>query len=73
GLEGGVQVVKVQAGPASNAGIRQGDIIAKINNESFESLEDFEDIVDDLPEDKAIPVLVIRGGNPSFLVLKIEE
>ena len=73
GLEGGVQVLQVKKGAASKAGIRQGDIIAKINNEDFESLDDFEDLVDDLPEGTAIPVLVIRGGNPSFLVLKIED
>lgn len=69
----GVEVVSVEQGAASKAGIRQGDIIAKLNNESFEDLDSYEDLVDDLPEDKAIPVLVIRGGNPSFLVLKIED
>lgn len=73
GLTGGVQVVKVEKGPASKAGIRQGDIIAKINNENFESMDDFEELVEDLPDGKAIPVLIIRGGNPSFLVLKIDE
>ena len=36
-------------------------------------MDEFNDLVDDLPEGKAIPVLVIRGGNPSFLVLKIDD
>lgn len=73
GLAGGVQVLAVENGPASKSGIRQGDIISKINNEGFDDLEGFEDVVKDLPTGKAIPVLVIRGGNPSFLVLKIED
>jgi len=73
GLAGGVQVLKVEKGPASRAGIREGDIISKLNNESFDDLDDFEGVVKDLPENKAIPVLVIRGGNPSFLVLKVDE
>lgn len=71
-LRGGVKVVAVNKGAASNAGIRQGDIIAKLNNQSFESLDDFEELVEDLPEGRAVPALIIRQGNPSFIVLKID-
>jgi serine protease Do len=73
GLSGGVQVMQVKSGAASKAGIRQGDIIAKLNNEGFSSVKEFDKLVESLPENKAIPVLVIRDGNPSFLVLKIES
>lgn len=73
GLSGGVQVLQVKQGAASRAGIRQGDIIAKLNNEAFASVKEFEELVEDLPAEKAIPILIIRDGNPSFLVLKIEK
>lgn len=71
-LVGGVRVLKVFDGAARSAGVRQGDIIAKLNNQSFESIDDFEDVVDDLPEERAIPALIIRQGNPSFIVIKIK-
>jgi serine protease Do len=73
GLSGGVQVMKIQEGAAYRAGIRQGDVIAKLNNNSFASLEEFNELVEDLPEDKAIPALIIRQGKPSFMVLKIDD
>ncbi len=72
-LEGGVQVTQVNDGPARRAGIRQGDILARLNNQSFKDLAAFEEIVEDLPENRAIPALIIRQGNPSFIVLKIED
>ncbi len=72
-LESGVQVVQVGDGAARRAGIRQGDIIAKLNNQSFEDVAEFSDIVDELPAGKAVPVLIVRQGNPSFIVLKLDE
>lgn len=71
-LEGGVRVVAVANGAARDAGIRKGDIIAKLNNQTFDSLDDFEEVVDDLPEGRAVPALIIRQGNPSFIVLKVD-
>ena len=72
-LEGGVQVIQVDDGPARRAGILRGDIIARLNNQSFEDLDAFEEIVKDLPSKRAIPALIIRQGNPSFIVLKMED
>jgi len=72
-LKGGVEVLQVGSGAARRAGIRQGDIIAKLNNQSFDSVEEFSDIVDDLPKGKAVPALIVRQGNPSFIVLKLDD
>lgn len=72
-LEGGVQVIQVEDGPARRAGILRGDIIARLNNQSFDDLDAFEQIVEDLPSKRAIPALIIRQGNPSFIVLKMED
>lgn len=72
-LDGGVQVTEVQAGAARSAGIRQGDIITRLNNQSFKTLDEFNEIVKELPEGKAIPALIVRQGNPSFIVLKLED
>lgn len=72
-LQGGVQVVQVMDGPAREAGIRPGDIIARLNNQAFDTVDDFFEVVEDLPEDKAVPALIIRQGNPSFIVIKLKD
>jgi serine protease Do len=72
-LQGGVQVVQVLDGPALESGVRPGDIIARLNNEAFDTVEDFYSVVEDLPSDKAVPALIIRQGNPSFIVIKVQE
>jgi len=72
-LQGGVQVVQVFDGPALEAGVRPGDIIARLNNEAFDTIDDFYEVVEDLPTDKAVPALLIRQGNPSFIVIKVKD
>ncbi|ARU55323.1 serine protease MucD [Oleiphilus messinensis] len=72
-ISGGVQVVEVGAGPARVAGIRRGDIINSINGEHIDDLKAFNALVEDLPEGKAIPILILREGNPAFVVVKITK
>lgn len=72
-VTGGVLVTEVQPGPAQDAGIRPGDIISSLNNKNVPSLAEFERMVRDLPKGKSIPVLVVRQGNPAFVVLKLKE
>ena len=70
--KGGVIVVSLEQGAASSAGLRRGDVIMTINNQKIETAKQFLDIAKDLPEDKAIPVLVQRGEGAIFLALRIE-
>lgn len=71
--EGGVVVVKVDAGSAAAAGLRRGDVILSINNHNVTDAKQFLDLANDLPEDKAIPVLVQRGEGAIFLALRIKN
>ena len=70
---GGVIVVQVQAGPARKAGVRRGDVIVMLNNVEVKDAAHFKEIVDALPADKSVPLLVQRRGGPVFLALKIED
>ena len=70
--EQGVVVSDVSAGPAERAGIRAGDLILMLNNQKVASSDDFARLVAELPQDKAVSVLVQRQGNPIFLALKLE-
>ena len=69
----GVVVSSVSAGgPAERAGIREGDLILMLNNRKVSNGDDFSRLVAELPQDKAVSVLVQRQGNPVFLALKLE-
>ena len=68
----GVVVSKVSSGPAERAGIREGDLILMLNNQKVASSDDFKRLVAELPQGKAVSVLVQRQGNPIFLALKPE-
>jgi serine protease Do len=72
-LEGGVLVEQVGQGVAGGAGIREGDIILRIEGKLIEDVDQFEELVSDLPAGKPVPILVQRRGGPIFLALKLPE
>lgn len=67
----GILVEQVAAGPAANAGVRDGDVILLLNNEKVTSVTQFEDLARALPTEKSVPILVQRRGNPIFLAFKL--
>ncbi|AUZ84282.1 DegQ family serine endoprotease [Methylophaga nitratireducenticrescens] len=69
----GVTVRKIESGPAAEAGIVPGDVLLSINNQKIVDAKQFIELVEQLPVDKAIPVLVQRSGTSQFLALKIPE
>ena len=69
----GVLVQKVTKGIALEAGIQPGDVILRIQNTPVRSASDFNSIVNKLPVDKSIAMLVQRNGSPVFLAFKIEK
>ncbi len=71
--ENGVMVDEVSPGPASRAGVRKGDIILMLNNNKVRDSAHFQELAKDLPQGKAVSVLVQRQGNPIFLALKADE
>jgi len=71
--KGGVLVADIDSGPASNAGLRRGDVILSIDNVKVKSAKQFLDVAKELPTDKAVPVLVQRGEGAIFLAIKIKE
>jgi serine protease Do len=71
-LDAGVQVTQVLGQPASAAGIRQGDIISRLNNQRFTTMSEFLRVVENLPSNRFVPVLIVRQGNPLFIVIKVK-
>jgi serine protease Do len=69
----GVVVQSLEEGPASEAGIRKGDVILLLDNEKVTDIKEFNRLIDKMPKNKSIPVLIQRRGNPTFLALKLED
>lgn len=72
-IDYGVLVNTVYAGPAQEAGLRSGDVITELNNQSVKDVKTFERIVEDLDDGKTVPMLVNRRGNPMFLPLRVTD
>ncbi|MDF1819962.1 MAG: DegQ family serine endoprotease [Alcanivoracaceae bacterium] len=71
GLTQGVRVIKVDQGPAEEAGIRAGDVLVTLNGRPVDSPEVYAQVVASLPAQGSVPVLVNRDGNARFLALKL--
>ncbi len=69
----GVIVSQISSGPAYKAGVRDGDVMLLLNNIKIKNAKHFEELVNQLPKDKSVPVLIQRRGGPIFLALRIEE
>ena len=69
----GVLVDAVAEGPAQQAGVRKGDIILLINNIKVKDAQHFYKMVEELPKDKSIPILLQRRGGPIFIALKLSD
>jgi serine protease Do len=72
GLEAGVMVESAE-GAAAEARIQPGDIIISINGQDISSQAELGALALELPMDRAIPVLVVRGEAQNFFTLRIIE
>ena len=70
-LQGGILVKEVGDDPALSAGLRAGDIITQVGGREISEVSDLQNMLDSLPTDRPIPVLVVRGGNSTFLTLRL--
>jgi serine protease Do len=64
---GGVIVSEVESDEAYRAGLQRGDIVLAINNRAIEDVEDFEEVVEDLPLNKAVALRILREGTSNFI------
>jgi serine protease Do len=69
----GVIVESVTGQAAREAGIQQGDVIIMINQKEVEDVEHFNKLVNALPSEKTIALLVHRNTGPIFLALRVPE
>jgi serine protease Do len=68
---GGVLVARVADGPAARAGLRRGDIILSLDSRAVDNPEQLAKLVQKLPKDQPVPMLVQRDEARLFLPLTI--
>jgi serine protease Do len=65
--DGGVLITDIESDSAWRAGLRAGDVILSINNKPVGSISDFDEMVGDLPKDRAVMLRIWREGSTQFL------
>lgn len=71
--EKGVVITDVKSGsPAEEIGLRQGDLIKEINRQPIESLADYQKVMAALEKEQGLLLLVQRGDNTYYVVVKGE-
>jgi len=71
-IEGGVRVLAA-SGAAAEAGLREGDVITKLDNRDVTNAEEFTAIASELEPGRSVAMLVIRRQTPLFLALRVPE
>jgi serine protease Do len=72
-IRSGVMVAEVRDGAGARAGVVAGDVITMLNGKQIETVEQFARVVDELPEDRSVPMRIVRRGSPLFIPLKLSE
>lgn len=70
-LRGGVVVKEVLNGPAAMIGLRPGDVITHLNNQTIDSAESFASVAKALPKNRSVSMRVLRQGRASFITFKL--
>ena len=68
-IRGGVRVEAVD-GPASRAGLREGDVIVAFDNQEVTDAKQFSALVKKAEGTRPVPLVVNRGGSTNLLVLR---
>ena len=73
GVDKGVLIQRVTAGTAREAGLQRGDVITDFDGESIATVEQFENLLENLPAGITVHARIVRNGGPQYIALKIPE
>mgnify|MGYP003630355914 FL=1 len=72
-IESGVIIEQIMGGTAARNGLQQGDVITMLNGKRIDGVAAFTEIAKAIPNDRSVPMRVIRQGYPMFIPFKIVE
>ncbi len=72
-IDNGLLVEDMQSGIASRAGIRPGDVILGINNQSVKTIEQFNQLLGKVEKGRNTALLVQRDGITTFITMKLND
>ncbi|SDS80414.1 serine protease Do [Halopseudomonas xinjiangensis] len=72
-VQDGVVVSEVRRGPGAMVGLRPGDVITNLDNQSVDSVAAFQQLVEDLPTDRSISMRVVRQGRASYITFRLGQ
>lgn len=72
-VDGGVVISEVGNGPAALIGLRRGDVITHLNNQTIDSVETFAQVVEKLPHNRSVSMRVLRQGRASFITFRLHR
>ncbi|OFZ66773.1 MAG: protease Do [Betaproteobacteria bacterium RBG_16_56_24] len=72
-IKGGLLVEEVKGSAARAAGLQQGDVLLAIGNTPIHSLNQFNEILKQVPKGKNVALLVRRGNAASYVAIRLDE
>jgi serine protease Do len=72
-IAGGALVSDIGPGPASDVGIRRGDIIVMFDNTEVKGARHLRELIADAADKRTVAVLIRRGKDPLFLALRMQD
>ena len=72
-ISGGLLVEDVKGSAARAAGLRQGDVLIAIGNIQLHSLNQFNEILKQVPRGRNVALLVRRGDNALYVAIQLDE
>lgn len=69
--DSGVYVTEVLEGAGGEAGLEEDDIITMVHGQFVNSVEDFDRVMNELPEGRRVPLRIIRDGNTRFIAVQL--
>lgn len=69
----GVVVRRVLPGAGAEAGLMVGDVITMLNGEQIQSVGQFSQVTESLPENRSVPMRIVRRGSPMFIAIRTTD
>ena len=72
-ISGGLLVEEIKGSAARAAGLQHGDVLLAIGNTPIRSLNQFNEILKQVPKGKNVALLVRRGDAASYVAIRLDE